>query len=63
MTKQLESFVKLKGNTMDDDVMDNLIRLGKEVERSRIITLILMNRRKPGFTFDDLIDLLKEDEK
>tara|TARA_R110000796_G_scaffold39383_4_gene98288 strand:+ start:13462 stop:13608 length:147 start_codon:yes stop_codon:yes gene_type:complete len=47
---------------MTDDVMDNLIRLGKEVERNRIRMLVIVNKNKAGFTFDDLIELINEEQ-
>ena len=47
---------------MTDEVMDNLIRLGKEIERGRIRLLVVMNRNKEGFTFNDLIKLIDEEK-
>lgn len=47
---------------MTDDVMDNLIRLGKELERNRIRMLVVVNKNKAGFTFDDLIELITEEQ-
>jgi hypothetical protein len=47
---------------MTDEVMDNLIRLGKEVERGRIRLLIITNKYNKNFTFEDLIKLIDEEK-